>query len=469
MGAITSDPPPSLPCVPPRRSKRIKLMMWKKLRDSESIDDKGPVASSAISSFSDDLLLEMFLRLPDRPSLARCSIVCKRWFSLISSTQFILSFNQFRGNRKPFSSITPFDIFFNYDQYYPNFHKLTCSKQVRDKSKHITGITTSNLDFLPYTNMVVRASFDGFLLVSHQGCYYICNPFTRQWLALPEIPSPIASPLDPGAYGFLCEPSEQVAGESTTIIMDRNNKDISQYRYRVLLIYKCEFYRDGRVDFRAAIFCSETGNWLNTWTPLLLGAKFKRFEPLPPDVYVSELQDIVACKGVLYCLRAYTKIKGIIAYEPFAFDPFGYEKRMMIWTKCHFIPMPLGFSCKRRPPRSKGRELLGVVQGQLRLLQLQEIKREAYFDLKVWELIDYAEDTRSWLLVHEVKLKGADEIFELAFHSNNGNMIFMVCDHKIYLYDIEKEEYEKICEFPYKVHSLFTIKGLEIAGLPKYT
>ncbi|PON44241.1 hypothetical protein PanWU01x14_268390 [Parasponia andersonii] len=69
--------------------------------------------------------------------------------------------------------------------------------------------------------MVVRASFDDFLLVSHQGCYYICNPFTRQyWLALPENMNQMASPFEPGDYGFVCDPNEQRLGGGSTAIID---------------------------------------------------------------------------------------------------------------------------------------------------------------------------------------------------------------------------------------------------------
>ncbi|CAN6275144.1 unnamed protein product [Urochloa humidicola] len=49
----------------------------------------------------DDLLREIFLRLPPRPSsLPRASLVCKRWGRLVSDPQFLRRFRAFHGRRQ---------------------------------------------------------------------------------------------------------------------------------------------------------------------------------------------------------------------------------------------------------------------------------------------------------------------------------------------------------------------------------
>ncbi|PON69390.1 hypothetical protein PanWU01x14_088310 [Parasponia andersonii] len=123
--------------------------------------------------------------------------------------------------------------------------------------------------------------------------------------------------------------------------------------------------------------------------------------------------------------------------------------------KGQFIDLPSGFSHKWRHP-SKGKVQLGVVRVQLRLLKLIKVN-QACFGLKIWELVDYGNEiavrttSSSWLLVHDVKLKDAQNVFVLAFHPNNGDAIFMVRDHRqVYLYVIGEEKYEEIGEFPYE-------------------
>ncbi|CAO2034237.1 unnamed protein product [Urochloa humidicola] len=68
----------------------------------------------------DDLLCEIFLRLPPRPSsLPRASLVCKRWGRLVSDPQFLRRFSAFHGRRQ---QQPPLLGFFVEDQLgYPSF------------------------------------------------------------------------------------------------------------------------------------------------------------------------------------------------------------------------------------------------------------------------------------------------------------------------------------------------------------
>ena len=395
--------------------------------DHDHEHDEKP-SDQFMSTLTDDLLLEIFLRLPGRPILIQCSIVCKRWFSLISRTQFILRFNQFRCSRRHYNysnTSLPFEILFSYNQR-PKFHKLL-SQNINQNSKITNDAITGTLDFLPFSNVVIRASFDDLLLVSRQGSfkhYYICNLFTRQWLALPEI---LCGNLLPSGYGFICKPNER-------------SNNIIEYSYMVVLLSKCEFYMPGVYSLQALIFFSEIGKWfdISTLLPHSLKTVFER--PIR-----SAFHDMITSNGVLYWLGGQTKLKGIMALDTFSCDPFNPRHSLNGSRLIHF---PVGFSHNWRRVSSKGKVCLGVVSGQLRLLELVKIN-QACFKLKVWELIDYGDAYRSWLLVHDVKLKRVDELFELAFHPNNGNAIFMVRDRNIYLYEIESEKYQKISEFPY--------------------
>ncbi|PON96519.1 hypothetical protein TorRG33x02_077920 [Trema orientale] len=281
--------------------------------------------------------------------------------------------------------------------------------------------------------------------------YYICNPFTKQWLALGGPPThhhwwPHSD--SSSGFGLVFEPNRKLG--STPSEITRYN------RFRVLLIHKCGFHqgRSNRIAISASIFCSETGEWLKSYNSLrhtLQGEYYEKNFDFH-RVHASIFHDVVTSNGLLFWLVGFRKCKGIIACDPFCCT----ENRNMkpnFEMKGRFIDLPAGFSHKWRHP-SKGKVQLGVVRGQLRLLKLIKVN-QACFGLKIWELVDYGDEiavrttsSSSWLLVHDVKLKDAQNVFVLAFHPNNGDAIFVVRDRKVYLYVIGEEKYEEIGEFP---------------------
>ena len=68
------------------RKKRIrrKSLQQIRMRKAEAEAEGEPL----ISILNYDLLLEVFIRLPDSQSTMRCGLVCKHWFSVISSIDF---------------------------------------------------------------------------------------------------------------------------------------------------------------------------------------------------------------------------------------------------------------------------------------------------------------------------------------------------------------------------------------------
>ncbi|CAN6275143.1 unnamed protein product [Urochloa humidicola] len=82
---------------------------------------RGGSSSPAPLPDDDDLLREIFLRLPPRPSsLPRASLVCKRWGRLVSDPQFLRRFTAFHHGRR--QQLPPLLGFFVEDQHgYPSF------------------------------------------------------------------------------------------------------------------------------------------------------------------------------------------------------------------------------------------------------------------------------------------------------------------------------------------------------------
>lgn len=75
-----------------------------KIDGQSEISESSTAASRFMSAISDDLLLEIFIRLPDFRCIIACNAVCKRWVSLIPPPQFICNFTRRHKLRQFISS-----------------------------------------------------------------------------------------------------------------------------------------------------------------------------------------------------------------------------------------------------------------------------------------------------------------------------------------------------------------------------
>ncbi|PON95614.1 F-box domain containing protein, partial [Trema orientale] len=411
-------------------SNRIRNMKKKRKRRRKSesyfVDD-------------DDLLLEIFVRIPDIQSIVRCGAVCKNWFSLIKSPDYYHKRIQFQSLPLPLS----FTFIFKLKDYHGSrvvteqFYEY-----LPEESKILHGFNSyqqsTYLNFLPWRKVRIFSTFNDLLLFSpDRHCVtrlMICNPLTRQWIELPRLPLALCQ-VDCG--GFLCEP---------TLPLQHNKQQfkLDQYRYRVMLLYPDGpvIYDDyeGRTDYTALTFCSETGIWSTSSSSF------------PGDF---DTQPMVACNGMLHCLEEtmdmnYT-VDRIIAMDPF---------RDANHPKFHrSIDLPL--DCRMGINLSNVvRFRLGLVKERLRLSQLLPNESAGIgFVLKVWELnYNYVDDCNdndgfswTWTLVHNVEVKDRHKLrlFVIAFHPNNGNVIFLLRGYRhIYQYDIVEGKMKQVGKLP---------------------
>ncbi|KAL6282196.1 hypothetical protein ACE6H2_013125 [Prunus campanulata] len=139
-----------------------------------------------LDDLPDIVLIEIICRLP-RESAVVCRCVSKRWFSLLSSnTYFLRRFLCVQSeNQKPISGTV---IFTNPRQPGKFFSSEPPERKL-------------SLSFLPCfqgsvsssnTQPIVVGAYNDLVLccptMSFQRDYYICNPYTRQWDALPPAP-----------------------------------------------------------------------------------------------------------------------------------------------------------------------------------------------------------------------------------------------------------------------------------------
>ncbi|CAM0879383.1 unnamed protein product [Alopecurus aequalis] len=162
------------------RSARIRQRVTRRQRDR-----------AAVLFLSEDLVLwEIFYRLPAK-ALLRCRAVCRSWRRLTCDAEFLLAYHR----RQPslplfwFSDATRSSAPATVDAF-----DLRQSPAVR---RPILGFS-NNIECCKY---YIHASCDGLLLLSGKKVdkyysffsirkfdkYYICNPATRQWCALPDV------------------------------------------------------------------------------------------------------------------------------------------------------------------------------------------------------------------------------------------------------------------------------------------
>ena len=185
--------------------------------------------STSLQQLSNDMLFEIFCRLPCKSS-AKCKSVSKHWLSLISHLCFIPGYirhhHQTNGN-----ATQPFTLLWKH------FGNIVVVPFELDKKIGVKVVDF--LQFLPPTSKlhieVATSLFD----------YYICNPYTKHWLTLPRLP-PMTSASTP-LVGFICD---------------------ANFRYKVACIHcpsKSSSTNNNTTMLRVEIFSSEIGEWCTSF------------------------------------------------------------------------------------------------------------------------------------------------------------------------------------------------------------
>ncbi|XP_019164138.1 PREDICTED: putative F-box/kelch-repeat protein At1g15680 isoform X2 [Ipomoea nil] len=315
----------------------------------------------------DELVCEILVRLPTTAAV-RFQAVCKRWYSLISSPYFIARFRHQHSHTDVESSLV-FRLAYpcycipdsgGCNQCHSHFQIISNSSLLRK----VHGESVFNLSYLPCSptqHLRLEGSFADLILCSclitltNKIDYYVSNPLTRQWIALP-----------PAAYeeglahhvsnGFLCV-------EDTS----RHNKFMV-----VRLCTWCSAACTPRSRFKAQVFSSE--NWL--WRTLVVSS------PRSLNYHGGEAP-LVAYRGMLHWLNG----DSIAVYDPL--------NTPEIFSRVIDLPIQI------YPPSVYRKNCFGVSQGCLCVVQVSD---EFTIDpiLDVWELEDY--DSGLWILVHKVHL-----------------------------------------------------------------
>ncbi|PON95347.1 F-box domain containing protein, partial [Trema orientale] len=289
---------------------------------------------SSTATVTDDLLLEIFVRLPNPRSAIQCSLVCKRWFSLISCPEFRRDFVHRRhDHQRPFTALSDrlplCQLFSEKSEITRQCGKTIgygdpcwISQLLLEKSKSKSKSKSTSLYEQPirggYGDIV--SSFHDLLLISYSlKDYYICNPLTKQSVALPAPP-------------VQCWPEHIKLVFEHPSCPDKRagcSCGFSDSRFRVLLF-------NHRID--DYLFCSETGQWSRVILPFNTAGRW---------IFSS----VAPCNGIFHFLDE--KDKKLIAFDPF-------EDADNSPDRCRSIDLPVLSGA----PHNKIERRLGVVRNQ---------------------------------------------------------------------------------------------------------
>ncbi|XP_062014860.1 uncharacterized protein LOC133731510 [Rosa rugosa] len=218
------------------------------------------LSKTDIHDLPDSVLVEILCRLPHNKFVFQCQCVCKRWFSLISDEKFHCRFLWLQSHN-PKSTPTESTLIFrdakSKRKYFilPEFELPMF--RTRDFSLPRFGAT----DYIETSDdgpIVVGACNDLVLCcgdISYQCDYYICNPYTKQYVRLPPTPRCYREVR----VGFICDQyyKEDVDDQKKEGITSSGIIQVDvDFRYAIVRICPRSPFK-----FNIEIFSSETGKW----------------------------------------------------------------------------------------------------------------------------------------------------------------------------------------------------------------
>ncbi|CAI0407908.1 unnamed protein product [Linum tenue] len=180
-----------------------------------------------MTQLQDDLLVEILARLPDARSAFRCRSVCKRWRSLISDPLFRRRFVSHKQSSGGEQSL----VLSSHDAQSVTMSFLPVPDDLRPYFSVLSSCEDLVLCGFDVSKKSVRRTF------------FVCNPFTKQWVALPLAPAADRQ-------------AEKDCPLSTVIVCQSDGKGRALIdRFRVVCFSGSGHAPD--VD----LFCSESGEW----------------------------------------------------------------------------------------------------------------------------------------------------------------------------------------------------------------
>nr|XP_028964160.1 F-box protein At5g49610-like [Malus domestica] len=373
----------------------------------------------SINNLPESVLVEILCRLPCANFIFQCKCVCKRWFTLISSRHFVNRFLRLQiDNKMP---VVRTLINRNGEEF---LNRIQPSSEViphmlkRLQSLH--GLRREPVVVATYNDLILCSNtlFD-------QTEYYICNPYTTQWVALPR-PRWGRDTIGTMPVGLICDgPYYKEDGQNDIVELNDN------YRYKVVRILhpndEFNFDPDGYFyNFKVEIFSSETGKW-------------RELVVSSPQGIIYDTLDYMAFvyNGVLYWSGHRDGCFLVLGLDPFAdqecsFTVFDYPEDENFVVEC---------------PSVSG--------GVVRMSDFHRDTRTLY----VWDLKEQDDDSVAeggsklclskqevYSLDQEMYPDDAQVVQRLNFDPNDEDIFYLEVDGDIIMCNIRTRKWSKIVE-----------------------
>ncbi|CAL1353128.1 unnamed protein product [Linum trigynum] len=334
-----------------------------------------------IGELGSDLLEEILIRLPDPRSTSRCKLVCKRWGSMISSPRFnrrFVSHHQARNPSHPPMPADPYELVEIILSFLP---------PVPGRVRHYLRVLDCNKDLVLCGFWDLDCD-DGEL----SRLYLVCNPFTKQWIALP------------------LAPSKQLHYKSAAA--------------RVACIY--QVMRPSKA-VKLDVFCSESGEWIK--------------EALVCPDHFGTILRTISCNGEMFwqCIVAHGGPSVMVA----ACNPFRLDLPPTLIDASAFLEKPRWYI-------SGSQGVLHVIAIEI------EDRTTLAVRSSIWRLEDNRKSWTKqceWLVNKRAKCRdyGAYGCYQASLHPHNPEIVFFKPFHfydvnVILCCNLRREELEFIAE-----------------------
>ncbi|KAK9924816.1 hypothetical protein M0R45_033165 [Rubus argutus] len=225
----------------------------KRLKQSSSTPAATRPSSKLMTTNINDLpeavLGEILCRLPCYKYVAQCKSVSKRWCSLMLDPSFIGRFLCRRSDGKQ-TSMTRTLINCQGEEF------LT---RMSSSSKPLTPLFKRLMSFHHLKEEpIVLGTYNDLVLCCASRCdqrdYYICNPYTLKWVALPPPPQV----YEFTAVGFMCDLPYYNCKKNN--VGGLNIQLNAEYKCRVVRLCRDDMLISS-CEFKVEIFSFETGEW----------------------------------------------------------------------------------------------------------------------------------------------------------------------------------------------------------------
>ncbi|OMO66215.1 hypothetical protein COLO4_30695 [Corchorus olitorius] len=240
------------------------------------------LAYPPIEDLNYDLFTEILIRIPCSKTFFICKSVSKRWLKILSDPDVI---RRWLYRHKPYSTVTFMVGGYGPISQEPIFQSIGFRFDFLSLSIGFLKILASSNDLLLCCSV--------FELI-HRPIYYVCNPFTKQSVALPHAPThnKEMGGLKFGLLSDHCDSNQAIRGIGIHYHQ--------HWRHKVVRVHS-DFY-----NWFVDVFCFQTGKWTQTVLPI----KDRKY-------CVVDIKDFPCNGGVLISI---SRNYGVIAYDTYTMN-----------------------------------------------------------------------------------------------------------------------------------------------------